>query len=96
MTITEMVLEEPRLKVGREMEYSIGGKMKCVGIVQGVRMSDKTIYNIKTGVQKYAFEFQVKPNDGGRAIWTKAFPSKFVIDDTPTPPSTNNDSERKG
>lgn len=69
--------------IGREMKYCLGGLVKCRGIVQELRWSSATIAKIKLGrivkPEYYGIEIKIKPNNGKRAIWSRAFNSGVKV-----------------
>lgn len=46
------------------------------GIVDKYELSGKVILDTKTGEVWPAYYLRIKPLDGSRAVWTKAFPFK--------------------
>jgi len=70
--------EHIQKQVGKEVKYNLRGKEVTTGIVDDLRWSHSTIMEMKggkRGPEFRGFELRIKPNDGSRAIWTRAFTS---------------------
>ncbi len=63
--------------IGKELEYSHPRTgTKIAGICDQIRWSGSFIAKIdQPDIKWKGFEIRLKPKDGGRAFWTKAFPS---------------------
>ena len=72
--------EKMTSQIGKTLTYSDRKGIETTGVCDKIRWSGSYITNMSIpNDPKWAgFELRLKPIDGSRAIWTKAFPSDVL------------------